>query len=127
MQDTDNYCYYSDLPSPSAYETPEPQSGAQFGQFERGVSHLEISRIIEMAWEDRTPFEAIRHQFGLSESAVKALMKKQLRFSSYKRWRMRVERTQTKHAAKRVPDIQRFRANAQRAITFNKISKRKYL
>jgi uncharacterized protein (TIGR03643 family) len=127
MQDTDTYCFYSDLPSPLAYEPPEPQSGSVAGRAKRSFTHLEISRIIEMAWEDRTPFEAIRHQFGLSESEVKALMKKHLRFSSYKRWRMRVERTLTKHASKRVPDIQRFRANAQRAITFNQISKRKHI
>ncbi|AWH86503.1 TIGR03643 family protein [Flavobacterium album] len=84
----------------------------------------QIDRIIEMAWEDRTPFEAIEIQFGLNESGVRALMKKELRFSSYKRWRRRVESCSTKHARKRNPGISRFKCDRQRAITGNKISKR---
>ncbi len=84
----------------------------------------EINRIIEMAWEDRTPFDAIFHQFGLKESDVKALMKKELKFSSYKLWRERVENCKTKHAKKRVDGIDRFKCNLQRTITNNKISKR---
>ncbi len=54
-------------------------------------TEIEIDRIIEMAWEDRTPFDAIKFQFGLREADVKALMKKELKFSSYKLWRKRVE------------------------------------
>ena len=81
-------------------------------------------RIIEMAWEDRTPFDAIKFQFGLLESEVKALMKKELKFSSYKLWRKRVESCKTKHAAKRVDGIDRFKCKLQRAISNNKISKR---
>ena len=54
-------------------------------------NEIQIDRIIEMAWEDRTPFDAIKFQFGLSESDVKAFMKKELKFSSYKLWRSRVE------------------------------------
>ena len=50
----------------------------------------EISRIIEMAWEDRTPFEAIESNYGLSEKEVKQLMKNELKLSSYKLWRDRV-------------------------------------
>jgi uncharacterized protein (TIGR03643 family) len=84
----------------------------------------EINRIIEMAWEDRTPFDAIFHQFGLKEADVKALMKKELKFSSYKLWRERVENCKTKHAKKRVDGIDRFKCNLQRTITNNKISKR---
>ena len=83
-----------------------------------------INRIIEMAWEDRTPFDAIKFQFGLSEADVKALMKKELKFSSYKLWRERVENCKTKHAKKRVDGIDRFKCNLQRSITNNKISKR---
>ena len=83
-----------------------------------------INRIIEMAWEDRTPFDAIKFQFGLSEADVKALMKKELKFSSYKLWRERVENCKTKHAKKRVDGIDRFKCNLQRTITNNKISKR---
>jgi uncharacterized protein (TIGR03643 family) len=84
----------------------------------------DIDRIIEMAWEDRTPFDAIKFQFGLSEADVKALMKKELKFSSYKLWRERVENCKTKHVAKRIDDINRFKCNRQRTISNNKISKR---
>ena len=88
------------------------------------LENEDINRVIEMAWEDRTPFDAIKFQFGLSEADVKALMKKELKFSSYKLWRERVENCKTKHAKKRVEDIDRFKCNLQRAITNNKISKR---
>ena len=88
------------------------------------LENEDISRIIEMAWEDRTPFDAIKFQFGLSEADVKALMKKELKFSSYKLWRERVENCKTKHAKKRVDGIDRFKCNLQRSITNNKISKR---
>lgn len=86
---------------------------------------LELDRIIEMAWEDRTTFDAIKFQFNLSEADVKALMKKELKFSSYKLWRKRVENCKTKHAAKRLSEIDRFKCSRQRAISNNKISKRK--
>ncbi|MEN2398707.1 TIGR03643 family protein [Flavobacterium sp. MC2016-06] len=88
------------------------------------LDEIQIDRIIEMAWEDRTPFDAIKFQFGLSESDVKALMKKELKFTSYKLWRSRVENCKTKHSAKRVEGIERFKCNLQRAISNNKISKR---
>jgi uncharacterized protein (TIGR03643 family) len=85
---------------------------------------IQIDRIIEMAWEDRTPFDAIKFQFGLSEADVKALMKKELKFRSYKLWRERVENCKTKHVNKRVEGIDRFKCNMQRSISNNKISKR---
>jgi uncharacterized protein (TIGR03643 family) len=88
------------------------------------LSDIQIDRIIEMAWEDRTPFDAIKFQFGLSEADVKALMKKELKFSSYKLWRERVENCKTKHTNKRVEGIDRFKCNLQRSISNNKISKR---
>ena len=88
------------------------------------LNEIQIDRIIEMAWEDRTPFDAIKFQFGISEADVKALMKKELKFSSYKLWRKRVENCSTKHTAKRVEGIERFKCNMQRAISNNKISKR---
>ncbi|QGK73531.1 TIGR03643 family protein [Flavobacterium sp. SLB02] len=88
------------------------------------LNEVQIDRIIEMAWEDRTPFDAIKFQFNLSEADVKALMKKELKFSSYKLWRERVENCNTKHAAKRNQEIDRFKCNRQRAISNNKISKR---
>lgn len=83
-----------------------------------------IDRIIEMAWEDRTTFDAIQFQFGLNEAAVKALMKKELKFSSYKLWRKRVENCKTKHSSKRILGIDRFKCNLQRTISHNKLSKR---
>ena len=85
---------------------------------------VSIDRIIEMAWEDRTPFDAIKFQFGLVEADVKVLMKKELKFSSYKLWRKRVENCNTKHLAKRYVGIDRFKCELQRAISNNKISKR---
>ncbi len=87
-------------------------------------NEIQIDRIIEMAWEDRTPFDAIKFQFGLAEADVKALMKKELKFRSYKLWRERVENCKTKHIAKRMEGIDRFKCNLQRAISNNKISKR---
>jgi uncharacterized protein (TIGR03643 family) len=90
----------------------------------RELNQLEIDRIIEMAWEDRTTFDAIKFQFGLGEDAVKELMKRELKFGSYKLWRERVENCKTKHAAKRNTEIDRFKSTSQRQITNNKISKR---
>ncbi len=91
---------------------------------ETELSLIQIDRIIEMAWEDRTPFEAIEFQFGLKEADVKVLMQQQLKFNSYILWRKRVENCQTKHAKMRSQEIGRFRCNRQRAISQNKISKR---
>lgn len=88
------------------------------------LDEMAIDRIIEMAWEDRTPFDAIKFQFGLAEADVKSLMKKELKFSSYKLWRKRVENCKTKHTAKRVDGIDRFKCKLQRTISNNKISKR---
>jgi uncharacterized protein (TIGR03643 family) len=87
-------------------------------------TEIQIDRIIEMAWEDRTPFDAIKFQFGILESDVKALIKKELRFGSYKLWRKRVENCKTKHLAKRNDGIDRFKCKQQRIISNNKISKR---
>lgn len=117
-----NYCYYSDLPSPMAYVEMKSEAMKDRTAF----SEEEIDRIIEMAWEDRTPFEAIENQFGLKEAEVKALMKRELKFSSYKRWRERVEACSTKHAKMRSNEISRFKCDRQRSITGNKISKKKY-
>ena len=73
-----------------------------------------ISRIIEMAWEDRTPFESIEMQFGLNESAVIALMRRELKRSSFKMWRERMAGRATKHAALRSPEVTRHRARHTR-------------
>lgn len=90
----------------------------------KAFTPAQIDRIIEMAWEDRTPFEAIRLQFGLNESQVRQLMRKELKSGSYTRWRERVEARRTKHAAKIPFTITRFKSSMQRQITGNKISKR---
>jgi uncharacterized protein (TIGR03643 family) len=84
----------------------------------------QIDRIIEMAWEDRTPFEAIEFQFGLNESQVKALMQEMLKQASYRRWRIRVSNRATKHLQKRNFTEGRFKCTMQRQISLNKISKR---
>ncbi|MFA7274320.1 MAG: TIGR03643 family protein [Crocinitomicaceae bacterium] len=88
-------------------------------------SSSELDRIIEMAWEDRTPFEAIEYQFGIPEKEVIVLMRKTLKRSSFNLWRKRVNSgVSQKHLEKRNPEINRFKCTRQRAIASNKISKR---
>ena len=85
----------------------------------------ELDRIIEMAWEDRTPFEAILFQFGLPEKEVVKLMRRNIKESSFKRWRKRVNSgVSQKHLNKRSSEVTRFRCSRQRGISGNKISKR---
>lgn len=89
------------------------------------MTEQEIDRVIEMAWEDRTPFEAIKLQFGLAERDVIDLMRKQLKRGSFNLWRKRVNSgVSQKHLHKRNPEIERFKCALQRQITHNKISKR---
>lgn len=89
------------------------------------MEQKDIDRIIEMAWEDRTPFEAIQIQFGFSEADVIKLMRRTLRRSSFNLWRKRVNSgTSQKHAQKRNPEITRFKSSLQKTISLNKISKR---
>jgi uncharacterized protein (TIGR03643 family) len=78
------------------------------------LSESDISRIIEMAWEDRTPFAAIEHQFGLNESAVIRLMRAEMKSSSFKMWRKRMSARTTKHAALRPESVNRHRASHTR-------------
>jgi len=70
-------------------------------------SSEDLSRIIEMAWEDRTPFEAIESLYGLNETAVIQLMRKEMKASSFKMWRRRVSGRKTKHKALRSPNVSR--------------------
>ena len=85
----------------------------------------ELDRIIEMAWEDRTSFEAILFQFGIPEKEVIKVMRGNLKESSFKRWRKRVNSSVSqKHLKKRSSEIARFKCSRQRAISGNKISKR---
>ena len=78
----------------------------------RELDSIDLDRVIEMAWEDRTPFEAIAYQFGLSESEVIQLMRYEMKASSFRMWRRRVSGRKTKHAATSSAD--RFRASCHR-------------
>jgi len=73
-----------------------------------------IDRVIEMAWEDRTPFEAIETQFGLQEKQVIAIMRRYMKASSFKMWRKRVTTRRTKHAKKREFSVGRFKSQNQK-------------
>ncbi len=85
----------------------------------------QTDRIIEMAWEDKTPFEAIEFQFKISESEVIELMRAELKPSSFRLWRKRVNSGfSQKHLRKRNPEINRFKCSRQRTISHNKICKR---
>ena len=89
------------------------------------MEQKDIDRIIEMAWEDRTAFEAIKIQFGFSEANVISLMRRELKRSSFNLWRKRVNSgISQKHAQKRNPEITRFKCTRQQTISMNKISKR---
>ena len=73
-----------------------------------------IDRVVEMAWEDRTPFSAIETQFGLEEKQVIALMRREMKVSSFRMWRKRVTERNTKHLAKRDFLEGRFRCKQQK-------------
>ena len=83
-----------------------------------------IDRIIEMAWEDRTTFDAIKFQFGLNEQQVIALMRSKMKLKSFKLWRKRVQGRKTKHSKLREFDKGRFKCSRQKQISNNSISKR---
>ena len=88
------------------------------------LSEEQIDRVIEMAWEDRTPFDAIVLQFGLKEQDVIQLMRREMKPSSFKMWRARVQGRSTKHCKSSSEDVKRFRCSRQRTISNNKVSKR---
>jgi uncharacterized protein (TIGR03643 family) len=89
------------------------------------LTATEVDRVIEMAWEDRTPFDAILAQFGIAESQVIVLMRRELKRGSFELWRKRVQGRSTKHAFKRTYSEGRHKCSRQRAISRNKISKRR--
>ncbi|SFF55176.1 TIGR03643 family protein [Thermoflexibacter ruber] len=89
------------------------------------LSDQDIDRIVEMAWEDRTPFEAIKAQFGVSEAEVIEIMRLEMKPSSWRMWRARVQGRKTKHKNLRSEEIDRFKCSRQKPISLNKISKRK--
>lgn len=88
------------------------------------LSERDINRVIEMAWEDRTPFDAILAQFDLTEKETITLMRREMKPSSFRMWRKRVQGRSTKHKAKAADDLKRFRCSLQKTISLNKISKR---
>ena len=89
------------------------------------MERIDIDRVIEMAWEDRTPFEAIDIQFGLSEADTIKLMRTELKRNSFNLWRQRVNSgVSQKHLAKRSEEVKRFKCSRQKSISMNKISKR---
>ena len=81
-------------------------------------------RIVQMAWEDRTPFDAILSQFGLKEQEVIELMRREKKPNSWRMWRKRVQGRSTKHAVKTLVDDARHHCSRQRVISMNKVSKR---
>ena len=83
----------------------------------------QIDRVIEMAWEDRTPFEAIKFQFELTEDDVITIMRREMKSKSFAMWRKRVQGRKTKHTKLRENSVNRFKCSRQRS-TGNKISKR---
>lgn len=80
------------------------------------LSQREIDRIVEMAWEDRTPFDAIKAQFGVKEEEVIKLMRREMKESSFKMWRKRVQGRKTKHRALGGDSVNRFKSKNQRSI-----------
>jgi uncharacterized protein (TIGR03643 family) len=114
-----DWCFYSDLPSVMSYD----QSHLLANKKEKIFNPREIDRIIQMAWEDRTPFEAIYFQFGLKEKEVIEFMRKHSLPSSFRMWRKRMKGRKTKHGLLRSGGVTRFKCNRQRS-TGNKIAKR---
>ncbi len=88
------------------------------------LSVADKDRIIEMAWEDRTTFEAIEMQFGLKQQDVIKLMRMEMKASSFKLWRERTKGRSTKHEALRSDEVYRFKCSRQKTISRNKITKR---
>ncbi len=88
------------------------------------LSERDVNRIVEMGWEDRTTFDAIEFQFGVPEKDVIKLMREEMKLSSWKMWRKRVQGRSTKHLKKRVFSEGRHKCSRQRAISNNRISKR---
>jgi len=89
------------------------------------MTEVEVDRVIEMAWEDRTPFMAIEYQFGLTESQVIRLMRQELKGSSFRLWRARVNsKVSKKHLKLRTDKMSRFKCSRQKCISNNKVSKR---
>ena len=124
MTDENLICAYSGLPSLASYMMKqEKQEVVLLKAEESSFNDYEKDRIIQMAWEDRTPFEAIEFQFGLKEKDVVEFMRKNSLPSSFRMWRKRMKSRKTKHASLRDSGINCFKCSQQRG-TGNKIAKR---
>ncbi|SDZ20121.1 TIGR03643 family protein [Rhodonellum ikkaensis] len=88
------------------------------------LTDQDIDRVIEMAWEDRTAFDAIERQFNLVEKEVITIMRREMKPSSFRMWRERVQGRKTKHAAKATEEVNHFKSKMQKGIALNKMSKR---
>lgn len=104
------------MPSPVKIPLAITDSLSAAAASRASLSEFDISRVIEMAWEDHTPFDAIEHLYGLSESEVIVLMRQQMKPSSFKMWRKRVTGRASKHLARRSTDQARHYAAAQYKI-----------
>lgn len=124
MVEQNMICQYSGMPSLSMYlQDQEFLESNKLKENTKSFGEKDVDRIIEMAWEDRTPFEAIEFQFGLKEKDVVEFMRKNSLPSSFKMWRKRMKSRKTKHAAFINSSQKRFKCSRQRGIG-NKISKR---
>ena len=94
-------------------------------KMENKLTREDIDRIIGMAWEDRTPFDAIESQFNLNESEVIKLMRKELKHPSFIRWRKRVTGRKTKHSKLIEHKDFKFKSKSQKVISQNKKPKSK--
>ena len=88
------------------------------------LTQVETDRIVEMAWEDRTPFDAIKVQFDVDEKKVIEIMRREMKASSFRMWRARVQGRATKHSALRTEAVDRFKSRQQKTISMNKIPKK---
>ena len=87
-----------------------------------GLDDRSINRVIEMAWEDRTPFDAIEEQFGLSEANVIKLMRREMKESSFRMWRARVQERKTKHTKKRSFTEGSHKCSRQRPVSYTHLT-----
>ncbi len=86
----------------------------------KNFSDRDIDRIIQMCWEDRTPFDAIKTQFEISEKEIISVMRNNLKEKSFLNWRKRVDNRKTKHNVLSASDKKRFKSKSQRQISFNR-------
>lgn len=89
------------------------------------LSREDCDRIVEMAWEDRTPFEAIKMQYGVTEAEVIRIMRAEMTLKNWQKWRARVQGRSTKHRNLSPKNVTRFKSKMQKA-SGNRISKKKY-